>query len=465
MLRISNEPINAKEIEKRVYSLRLLQTPRSAKILTYWITGIMIFLIFCMFLPWQQNVRGGGRVTAFAPQDRPQDVTTVIAGQIKEWRVQEGQFVAEGDTILILSEVKTDYFDPELVKRLEEQVLAKSESIEATERNILAIENQIIAFKQAQVASLEKAKAKIAQNRNKLAVDSVELHNAKVQLDLETVQYQNAKEMIKQGIISQNDFLKREGNYQDKYNKYIAAKSKLLASREELYQSIADYNNINADYIGKIAKAEAEKSYYQSYLANARGELAEKQNKFSNIQIRNNQYFVLAPQAGYVVKALKAGIGEQVKEGESVVTIQPAQPQKAVELYVKAMDLPLITRGTKVRLEFDGFPALQFSGWPAVSIGTFGGEVAVIDYVNTKDNKYRILVVPDKNDKPWPTQLRIGTGVYGWFMLRDVPIWYEIWRQLNGFPPSLDEEPRVKDEYVPKNIKEQKKSKDKDESK
>ncbi|MFN3316461.1 MAG: hypothetical protein ACK40K_06590, partial [Raineya sp.] len=94
------------------------------------------------------------------------------------------------------------------------------------------------------------------------------------------------------------------------------------------------------------------------------------------------------------------------------------------------------------------------------SIGTFGGEVVVIDYVNTKDNKYRVLVLPDKNDRPWPTSLRIGTGTYGWFMLRDVPIWYEIWRQLNGFPPSLDEEPRVKDEYIPKNIKEQRKSKD-----
>jgi hypothetical protein len=26
-------------------------------------------------------------------------------------------------------------------------------------------------------------------------------------------------------------------------------------------------------------------------------------------------------------------------------------------------------------------------------------------------------------------------------MLNDVPVWYEIWRQLNGFPPSLYEEP------------------------
>ncbi len=461
MLRISNETINAKEVEKKVYSLHLVQTPKSARILTYWIVGILIFILFCMFLPWQQNVRGGGRITAFAPQDRPQDVVAVIAGQIKEWKIQEGQFVAQGDTILVLEEVKTEYFDPELTKRLEEQVIAKSESIQATQRNIIAIENQIVAFRQAQMASLEKAKAKIDQNRNKVAIDSIELYNAKVQLELEEQQYKNAVEMVKTGVIAQNNFLKREATYQEKLNKFLSAKNKLLASKDELYQSIADYNNIYADYIGKIQKAEAEKSYYQSYLANTKAELAEKQNKLASINIRNQRYFILAPQSGYIVKALRAGIGEQVKEGEAVVTIQPAQPQKAVELYVKAMDLPLITKGTKVRLEFDGFPALQFSGWPAVSIGTFGGEVAVIDYVNTKDNKYRILVIPDKNDRPWPNQLRIGTGVYGWFMLRDVPIWYEIWRQLNGFPPSLEEEPRVKDEKLPSNPKDLKTEKDK----
>ncbi|MDX1902622.1 MAG: HlyD family efflux transporter periplasmic adaptor subunit [Thermonemataceae bacterium] len=432
---------NLEEIEKKTYSLRLLQTPRSAKILTYWIVGILFLLFFAMFLPWQQNSRGNGMVTALAPQDRPQEVTTVIAGQIKEWKIQEGQFVAKGDTILVLSEVKTDYFDPEQLNRLEEQVMAKADNIEATNRNINAIDNRLLALKEGQTFSLEKVKAKIAQNRNKLSVDSIEVLNAKNQLNLEKTQFENSKKQQEAGLISLNEFLKRQGTYQDKFAKYNAAENKYLASQQELYQSLADYSSTKADYMDKIAKAESEKSYYQAYLASAKGELSEKQNKYSNIQIRNNQYVVLAPQSGYIIKALRAGIGEIVKEGEAVITIQPAKPQKAIEVYVKAMDVPLISRGTKVRLEFDGFPALQFSGWPSVNIGTFGGEVAVIDNISLKDNKYRILVIPDKNDEPWPSQVRIGTQVYAWFMLRDVPIWYEIWRQLNGFPPNIEKEP------------------------
>jgi hypothetical protein len=94
-----------------------------------------------------------------------------------------------------------------------------------------------------------------------------------------------------------------------------------------------------------------------------------------------------------------------------------------------------------VRIEFDGFPALQFSGWPSVSVGSFGGEVEVIDYVNSKPGEFRILVIPDKEDEKWPKQIRNGSGTQGWVMLDDVPVWYEIWRQLNGFPPSLYEEP------------------------
>jgi hypothetical protein len=101
------------------------------------------------------------------------------------------------------------------------------------------------------------------------------------------------------------------------------------------------------------------------------------------------------------------------------------------------MDVPLLARGRKVRLQFDGWPVLQFSGWPNASVGTFGGLVQVIDYVASSNGEYRILVIPDPSEEPWPVLLRLGSGVNGWVMLNDVPIWYEIWRQINGFPPTI----------------------------
>jgi adhesin transport system membrane fusion protein len=134
---------------------------------------------------------------------------------------------------------------------------------------------------------------------------------------------------------------------------------------------------------------------------------------------------------------VRAGIGEVVKDGEAVATVQPARPSMAVALKVPPRDIPLLQIGDKVRLEFAGWPAMQFSGWPSVAVGTFGGQVAVIDQVASVDGQYRVLVEPDPADEAWPNELLMGSGARGWALLRTVRVWFEIWRLLNGFPPAL----------------------------
>ncbi|HAC24640.1 MAG TPA: biotin attachment protein, partial [Cytophagales bacterium] len=195
------------------------------------------------------------------------------------------------------------------------------------------------------------------------------------------------------------------------------------------------------EYLDKISKAESDLSNTLGEVFETEGEIAKLRNEYANMQIRNQQYQITAPQSGVVVKALKAGLGETIKEGEAVSTIMPDANDLAVEMYIKAMDVPLVAKGRKVRIMFDGWPAIQFSGWPSVSVGTFGGQVEVIDFVNSKPGEFRILVIPDQTDEAWPKQLRMGSGTKGWVMLNDVPLWFEIWRQLNGFPATLYEEP------------------------
>ena len=90
-----------------------------------------------------------------------------------------------------------------------------------------------------------------------------------------------------------------------------------------------------------------------------------------------------------------------------------------------------------MRFIFDGWPAFVFAGWPEQSYGTFGGEIVAIDNIADEKGTYRVLVSPAKGQKPWPTSLCVGTGASGMIMLNDVPLWYEFWRQLNGFPPDF----------------------------
>jgi hypothetical protein len=88
-----------------------------------------------------------------------------------------------------------------------------------------------------------------------------------------------------------------------------------------------------------------------------------------------------------------------------------------------------------VRFVFDGYPAIVFSGWPSNSYGTFGGRVFAIESSVSTNGRFRILVAEDDAEKKWPAQLRVGSGANGIALLKDVPLYYELWRNINGFPP------------------------------
>lgn len=404
--------------------------------------GLLIGVVVILFMPWQQNITGEGNLTALTPQDRPQTLQNAIPGRIERWNVAEGDFVKRGDTLLVISEIKDDYFDPNLPLRLNEQLEAKRGSMDATDAKIRALDGQMSALRAGLEVKLKSARNKVQQARFKVISDSTELIAVRNFYETARIREERFEEAYRNGLISLTDLETRRLKVAEDQAKVISQENKLNGARQELANARLDLSEIQADYSEKIAKSLSDQSSAVSYRAEAMGEVSKLQNKISSVDVRRGLYVIRAPQDGYVVKALKAGIGETIKEGESIATLQPAKPSLAVEMYVRAMDVPLITPGRKVRLEFDGWPAVQFSGWPTVAVGTFGGQVAVVDAVSSENGKYRLLIRPDKTDQPWPTQLRQGSGVYGWVMLDDVPIWYELWRQLNGFPPSLQEEPK-----------------------
>jgi hypothetical protein len=178
-----------------------------------------------------------------------------------------------------------------------------------------------------------------------------------------------------------------------------------------------------------------------SQMYTTEGEVTKMQVDLASYRVRAGNYYITAPQRGYITRAVKTGIGELIKEGEDLVSVMPARFDLAVELYVRPMDMPLINKGQPVRFLFDGWPAIVFSGWPNTSYGTFGGRVVAIDNFISPNGRYRILVGPDPEDAPWPDALRVGSGAVGFALLKDVRIWYELWRQLNGFPPDLYQQP------------------------
>lgn len=421
MLKLSSQNVERVMNQENFYTLRALKTPSAGITLARWLIVLgLIFLVF-LFMPWQQNVRGNGKVIMLDPSNRPQTVQAVIAGQIQNWHVREGMFVSRGDTIVTIREVKDEYFDPLLLMRLQEQLLAKRNSLVSKRAKADALGRQIVALRNTLQSKIEQARASLEAER-------VKYLNAQNQ-------YQRNKKLYEAGNIPLTKFQEIEYKY--------------LGSEADYENAQTEINRLSAEYQEKISKAESDLNNTRSEIFESEGEISKMENEYANMEIRSGQYQIIAPQDGHVVRAMKAGIGETIKAGEAICTIMPDSGDMAVEMYVKAMNVPLISEGRKVRIQFDGWPALQFSGWPSVSVGTFGGVVEAIDFFSTRPGEFRVLVVPDKNDEPWPDQLRVGSGTQGWAMLDNVPIWYEIWRQINGFPPSIYEEPL--EEALPKN--------------
>ncbi len=400
-----------------------------------WLWGMIIIAALMLFLPWTQNIRAKGKVTTLRQEQRPQELNTIIPGRILKWYIKEGDYVQKGDTILQLGEVKVDYFDPELLKRTQRQIAAKEQSIDGYRNKAATTETQAGALSEGRVLKLQSLDNKLLQQQLRVASDSADLVVVNNELLVYNRQIEAATLMLDSGVISLVEFEKRKVNFQTASAKQISAQNKYLQGKQELGNLRIEKNSIIQDYTDKISKAEGEKFSALSSAASTAADVAKLQNLYANYDARNQLYYIIAPQNGQLVKAKKAGLNEMLKEGEMIVEIVPSLIQYAVELFVEPMDLPLINIGQKVRFVFDGFPAIVFSGWPKSSYGTFGGTVSSIETSVSSNGKFRVLVAEDPLEKKWPQQLRIGGGAKGIALLKDVGIYYELLRNINGFPP------------------------------
>ena len=391
-------------------------------------------LIF-MFIPWTQNIRARGNVTTLKPDQRPQTIHSVIGGRIERWFVQEGDFVEKGDTILFISEVKDDYFDPNLLGRTQEQLKAKEMSVGSYMEKVRALDKQIDALVQTAELKLKQAKNKYRQSELKVVADSMDYQAYKVNFDIAKTQMERFQGLYDKGLKSLTELENKRNSMQKAQAEMIAGENKLLTSRNELINAEVELVAVQAKYRDEIAKAESDKYTALSSMYDAEAVVTKLQNQYMNYSVRTGMYYITAPQNGYITKAIQSGIGETIKEGTPIISIMPADYDLAVAMYIRPIDLPLLEKGSPVRIQFDGWPAIVFSGWPNTSYGTYGGRVFAIDNFISDNGKYRVLVAPDKEDHAWPDALRVGAGANNMLLLKDVPIWYELWRQINGFPP------------------------------
>lgn len=421
MLNISDNSIRNEVPLEQLDSLNSIKSSGLVLAFRRWLIAIAVIGIVILFLPWTQNVRGSGSVTTLYPDQRVQGVQSTIDGRIDLWYVNEGDTVDKGDTIVRITEIKDAYFDPKLLERTRAQINAKSGAVDGYQSKIEALERQIVALDNL-------LEVKTQQLVLKIKSDSMNFVAANIEQSIAEIQYLRADTLFSEGLNSRAE-------WEQKMQKWQRSNAYAIKAENDWQQRIAELASTQAEYAEKRAKAESEYYATKSMLENAKAELAKLENALSNYEVRQSLYIVRAPKRGVVSRIFKRGLGENVKAGEELGLLIPITYEMAVEIFVQPVDLPLLKLNQHARIEFDGWPSIVFSGWPNTSFGTFGAQVFAIDNQVDEKGRYRVLLRPSEDDLDWPNELRFGAGAEGMLLLNDVPVWYEIWRQINGFPP------------------------------
>jgi len=418
----------------------LTRPPRLVLVFSLLMVFFLVAVVAALILvPWRQTVVGQGQVAVFDPIDRPQTVDAQIKGRLAELLVREGQAVEAGQVIAKLEDRDSKYLDPQQTQRLRNQIEALEDKKQAALNGIEALAGQIQAIRQARVAKLASAQAKVELSQQKLAVNRQLL--ALGEQDLKTAELQQARITMLQeaGLKSQRDLELTIQKRVEAETKLQKMKGDLVLDQQTIEVAQLEAAQIVAEANEKTQKAMESSAKARENIASIEEKIEKLSNEAGSLKVRRSLQTIVAPRSGLVVNLQKLGLGQLIKEGQTIATIVPKNQSRGVELYLSGLDAPLVETGVKVRLMFEGFPAVPFAGWNWASVGTFGGRVVSVDPVNTKSadkTGYRIWVMPDADEPAWPAEdrLRIGSKVNGWLMLNEVPLYYELWRQLNAFP-------------------------------
>jgi multidrug efflux pump subunit AcrA (membrane-fusion protein) len=421
-------------MSKRLSALSAAQTPRLVSRSAKWLVWLFLLTPPALLVsPWQQNISGAGRVSAFVPAERQQTIDAPVGGRIVRWLAKEGMKVKAGDVLVEIADV-----DPELLQRLRQQREASAAKLTAKEEEVRAYRLQLDNLNSTRDLQIATAQYRLDVAKQRARSASEALASAQASLDTASRQTERLSRLLGDGLVSRRDYEVAERDGIIAQRSAASAKAALDGALAEQRAAEAEIGRIRADAQARIDSASATLQKTQGELEDSRSSLLKSEVDVS----RQQSQAVTAPRDGTVLRLLVNPQGDIVRQGEGLLVLVPQVETRAVELWVDGNDAALISPGRHARLQFEGWPALQFVGWQEVAIGTFGGTVAFVDASDDGKGKFRVLVVPDENDRPWPSErfLRQGVRVKGWVLLNQVTMAYELWRQLNAFPPLLTPE-------------------------
>lgn len=417
------------------------------------ITLVLLFLLLIIFVPWTQTVTVTGQMSAYTPYERPQDIEAQITGRIQKWHVFEGDQVKEGDLILELEDNDPNFMSPHLLAFLDQRKKALEKAQHAALARIDQLDKRILEMRNLVKAAVPSAEARVVEAGNKVREAYQKVEAAKIAVTTAVLNVERHKQLSKRGLVSQRELELTIQADTASQAELEGARANLRAAEDAMKSLSFGRDQVSAEMLQRLLDAEAGRDASVAEAAKVGDQLADVSLRLSNAEQRRLAGKILAPIAGTVVKMAKAGVGETVRQGDTLIRLSPTSRDKAIEMTADGLDAPLLNVGRKVKILFYGIPAIPLPAWPELMAGTYSGVIKVIDQVDDGKGNYRFWVIPDPDDRPWPEQshVRQGTKTMGWVILNRVPLWYELWRRFNLFPPDYQERPpSVLDTLLPK---------------
>lgn len=404
---------------------------------------VILFLLIIAFVPWTQTITVTGQLSAYSPYERPQDIEAQITGRIQKWHVFEGVRVKQGDLIVELEDYDPNFMAPDLLSFLDQRKKALEETRKAALSRAEQLDKRIKEMQNLVKAAVPSAQARVVEAQNKVREAYQKVESAKITMSTAELNVDRHKQLAEQGLVSQRELELTIQSAIGSKADLEGAQANLRAAEQSMKALGFGREQINAEVLQRLLDAEAARDASVGEAAKAADQVAEVSLRMSNATQRRIASKILAPIDGTVVKMAEAGAGETVRQGDKIVRLSPNSLDKAIEMTADGIDAPLLNVGRKVKILFYGIPAIPLPAWPEVMAGTYTGVIKVIDQVDDGKGNFRFWVVPDPEDRAWPEQshVRQGTKVMGWVILNRVPLWYELWRRFNLFPPDYQERP------------------------
>lgn len=277
-------------------AIHAVHAPRATRVLA----GILVVLIIVVAValtitPWQQNVGGSGRVMAFSPEERQQNIEAPVDGRIARWHVVEGSSVKKGDPIVELTDN-----DPAIIERLTQERDQMTSTEVAAVRRVKTIEDRIRALELSQKTGVSAAKARVQMSIDRIGAAQQSLEAAKAALTTARMQQERQSSLAKKGLTSTRNVELAELDYTQKVADVERATNSLNAAKSEKLSLDSELLRTDADAGSRIDEAWGAHASAESDVAKSRAEVTKVEVRLA----RQNTQRVMAPVDGKIFRVV-----------------------------------------------------------------------------------------------------------------------------------------------------------------